>query len=60
MTKKLNRIMDITMCLGKNCLIKLKCLRFTAKANEFRQSFFIMPPYDKKENKCEYFLKKNK
>ncbi len=52
--------MDITMCLGKNCLIKLKCLRFTAKANEFRQSFFIMPPYDKKENKCEYFLKKNK
>lgn len=47
--------MDITMCTGKNCPLSTKCYRFTAKPSEFRQSYFVEPPYDEEKKSCEYF-----
>jgi hypothetical protein len=44
---------DITMCEGKNCPIKENCYRYTAKPNEYRQSYFVTPPYQ--DGKCEHF-----
>jgi hypothetical protein len=35
---------DITMCPGTNCPVKDKCYRFTAKANEWGQSYFMSAP----------------
>ena len=43
---------DITMCTGKDCPIKEKCYRYTAKPDEFRQSYFDAPY---KDENCEYF-----
>lgn len=51
-------VADITMCKGEGCKKKDKCLRHTAKANEYRQSYFVILPINKKNNKCEYFWKK--
>lgn len=47
---------DITQCLNKDCILKEMCFRFTAKANEFWQSYSNFTP--KEENgvtTCEYF-----
>ena len=44
---------DITMCKGTNCPYKESCYRFTANPNEFRQSYFIEPPF--KDNDCEMY-----
>jgi hypothetical protein len=44
---------DITMCMGTNCPYKESCYRFTATPNEFRQSYFIEPPF--KDNDCEMY-----
>ena len=30
---------DISMCLNKNCPLRMGCYRFTAKANSYRQSY---------------------
>ena len=30
---------DISMCLNKNCPLRMECYRFTAKANSHRQSY---------------------
>lgn len=46
---------DITMCSGKNCPYSTICYRFTAKANELRQSYFSTPPYNKLTDECDYF-----
>lgn len=48
--------MDITMCEGKTCPLKDHCYRYTAKPNEFRQSYFVEEPYKIKNNKfkCDY------
>lgn len=46
---------DITMCNGNGCPLKDTCWRHTAKPSEFRQSYFVNPPYDKKEKKCKYY-----
>jgi hypothetical protein len=35
---------DITKCSGDGCPWKLKCHRFLAPANQFRQSFFSEIP----------------
>lgn len=43
---------DISMCSGDGCPIKEKCYRFTAKPDEYLQSY-IQPPY--KDGKCEMF-----
>ena len=44
---------DITMCLGTDCPQKETCYRFTAKPNEYWQSYFSVPPI--KDGKCEYY-----
>ena len=44
---------DITMCMGTDCPYKEKCYRYTAKSNEYRQSFFSVAPI--KEGKCGYY-----
>ena len=44
---------DITMCEGGDCPAKEKCYRYRAKPNEFRQSYFVHPPY--KDGKCDHF-----
>ena len=44
---------DITMCRDKACKKHERCYRFTAKASEHWQSFFVDSPRDGKE--CKYF-----
>lgn len=46
---------DITMCSGNDCPLKENCYRYKAKPSEFRQSYFIHPPYDKQKNECHSF-----
>lgn len=36
---------DITMCKGGACPLRLNCHRYTAKAEELGQSFFVDLPY---------------
>ena len=48
---------DITMCLGTGCPYKEKCYRYTAKASEYQQSFFSVPPI--KDGKCSYYWGEN-
>ena len=48
---------DITMCKGKDCPLKKKCYRYKTTASEFRQSYFVDEPYDKKKKKCDHFWK---
>ena len=36
---------DISMCPGGDCAIKESCLRYNAKPTEYRQSYFVSPPY---------------
>ena len=45
---------DITMCRGGDCPHKEYCYRFTATANEFRQSYFTTPPYE--GDGCGYIM----
>jgi len=44
---------DISMCEGNECPLKQRCYRFTAIPNEYRQSYFIEPPYI--DDECDYF-----
>jgi len=44
---------DITKCTGKECPVKNKCYRFTAKSSDYMQSFFTIPPI--KEGKCDMY-----
>ena len=44
---------DITMCQDTKCPKRKKCYRFTAKPDEYRQSYFSNTP--RKNSKCEYF-----
>lgn len=46
---------DITMCEGTGCPQANQCYRHRAIPNEFRQSFFTVPPM--KPDGCEYFSK---
>jgi hypothetical protein len=48
---------DITMCVGTDCPHKERCYRFTAKANEYRQSYFMNPPI--KDGKCDMYWGEN-
>lgn len=48
---------DITMCEGEGCECKFTCYRFTAKPNEYRQSYFMESPI--KNNGCEYYINHN-
>lgn len=44
---------DITKCSGEQCPFKEDCYRFTAKADEMYQSWFIKPPII--NNRCDMF-----
>jgi hypothetical protein len=44
---------DITMCMGTDCPYKEGCYRYTAKPNEYMQSYFMTPPF--KDGKCEMY-----
>ena len=52
---------DITMCTGEGCPIKKDCYRHCATANEYRQSYFMNPPYKlirlltSIQVECDYF-----
>lgn len=41
------------MCTGHDCPLKEKCYRYTAEPCEFRQSYFMSPPY--KDGKCDHY-----
>lgn len=45
---------DITKCKWVGCPIKKHCYRFTAKANEYRQAYFITTP-DIIDGECKEF-----
>jgi hypothetical protein len=47
---------DMTMCEGIDCPLKETCYRYKATASEFRQSYFSDLPYDKEEEKCDYYF----
>jgi len=44
---------DITMCLDKDCPLHHHCYRFTAPANQHRQSYFLAP---RDGDKCLEFV----
>jgi hypothetical protein len=44
---------DITLCVGTDCPYKETCYRYTAKANEYYQSYFTEPPI--KDGKCDMY-----
>ena len=46
---------DITMCDDKECKVKDKCYRYTAKACKYRQSYFIESPRNKGD--CSHYWK---
>lgn len=46
------------MCNGEECEAKNTCYRFTAKPNEFWQSYFTFTPI--KNDKCKYYINHNK
>ena len=48
---------DITMCNGQRCPVREKCYRFTAKADELWQSYFVESPI--KDNKCDHYWGEN-
>ena len=37
---------DISMCPGGECPARTKCARFLAKPSEYRQAYFLRPPYN--------------
>ena len=45
---------DITMCRGNDCELKDNCYRHKAEPSEFRQSWFMKPPYES-ILECDYF-----
>jgi len=45
---------DITMCRGIGCHQKDTCYRFTAEANEYRQSYFVKEPMQT-PTECDHF-----
>lgn len=47
--------MDITKCSGSNCPLKDTCFRYTAKASDFRQSYFTELPYDFEKQECSVY-----
>ena len=47
---------DITKCNGRNCPVKQKCKRYTAKES-FLQSYFSESPI--KDGKCDMYWEEN-
>lgn len=46
---------DIAKCKGGDCPLKETCYRYIAPADEYAQSYFVDPPYDKEKEECEYY-----
>ena len=46
---------DITMCEGKDCPLKETCKRYKETPNEYRQSYFINPPYSFLKKSCDMY-----
>jgi hypothetical protein len=46
---------DMSMCQGTDCPLKETCYRYTAIANEFRQTYLFDVPYDKEKEKCDFY-----
>ena len=44
---------DISMCENKNCPLKEKCYRYTAKPSEHLQAYGYFKPNE--EGKCDYY-----
>jgi hypothetical protein len=51
---------DISMCWGKDCPLKEDCYRYLAVPNEYRQSYFTTPPYDRALGECGFFWRAEK
>lgn len=53
-------MVDMCKCEGKNCKIKEQCYRYTAKADEYYQSWFDGCPAeefpDGSQSGCLYFI----
>ena len=45
---------DISMCWGQSCPQRHNCYRYKAEPNEFRQSYFRLPPF-KEDMTCDYY-----
>jgi hypothetical protein len=45
---------DICKCRGTDCPHREKCYRFTAPADEYRQTYFVDPPI-KADGTCDLF-----
>lgn len=48
--KKNSKMPDITMCSGEKCNLKETCYRFLATPTEHKQSYFSVPPIQKRKN----------
>jgi hypothetical protein len=50
--------MDISKCENKDCPLSVRCLRFTCKPNEYRQSYAkFEPKINNGKVECDYFIK---
>ena len=49
---------DITKCKGEGCKARVTCLRYTAKPNKYRQSYFVETP--DLNGGCGYYINHNK
>jgi len=47
-------MVDIAKCKGIDCPLVNKCYRYTAPANEYRQTYADFK-YDREQHKCEDF-----
>ena len=52
---------DITMCPGIDCPLKSECKRYTTKPHEFRQAYFLEPPFNINESgfSCDMYWGEN-
>lgn len=61
---KFNLGHDICHCTGLNCPIKEQCNRYLANLDSIQKklkyvTYFVDPPYNKEENKCDELWKIN-
>jgi hypothetical protein len=44
---------DICMCIGGDCPLKETCYRYRAIPTDYRQSYFLNPPYE--GDHCDHY-----
>lgn len=49
---------DISKCVGTDCPLKNRCLRYTAPSSDFNQSYLLSVPFTQNSltSTCNYFL----